>query len=149
MWFSILFGLGLIFLSGVMLIRHRAAWQSRRAERVDGTESNFLWCQHRRRRHATVLIGIVGLAITLGAWITDPSTTVSYWLEVVYWLAILSIVCWMAWLAILDLSATRAHYGVMHRDHLAERARLEAELHEIRRRGSNGKPKQEPQGESE
>ena len=138
MWFSILFGLFLIAFAVMMLVRNQAAWRSAQTDALEGSEREFLSRQHRRRRQTCVMIAIVGVAVILGIWVTDVRAAAAYWLGVVL------LVCWMALLAVVDLVATRMHFGRLHRDQQAERIVLEAELDQIRRRGSNGRPRNEP-----
>lgn len=136
MWFSILFGLFLIAFSATMLQRDRAAWRHASADEMP--ERDFLDRRYRRRRRANVMISLVGLAVILGVWV--PDTLVA----VVYWLGVALLVCWMALLAVADLIATRRYYGRLHQDQKNERALLEAELDQIRRRDGNGRPNHKP-----
>jgi hypothetical protein len=141
MWFTILFGLFLLAFSAIMLVRNRAAWRAAQAADMEEREREFLNRQYRRRRQAAASISIVGLAIMLSVWVTDTKTAA------VYWLGVLLIVCWITLLAVADLIATRMHYGRLLQDQQNERTALEAELNQIKRRESNGKPKPKPPAE--
>jgi len=140
MWLSILFGLFLIVLSALMLVRNRAAWRSARVPEAESSEADndFPYRQYRLRRQANALMAIVGLAIIGGVWVTDTKVAA------MYWLGVFGLVCWMALLAVADLVTTRSYYGQLQRDQIAERALLEAELNQLRRRDGNGRPNHKP-----
>ena len=84
------------------------------------------------------MIAVIGVAVILGIWVTDSV------LAAVYWLGVLFVVGWMAVLAVADFVTTRMYYGRLYQDQIEERALLEAELNQIKRRGGNGKPKHRP-----
>ena len=138
MWFSILFGLFLIAVAAMMLVRNSRIWRSVQTADMEEREHDFLYRQYRRRTQANWMIMIVGLAIVLGIWVTDSIIGAAYWMGVVL------VVCWMTLLAFADLVSTRMHYGRVQQDQMEERASLEAELDQIRRRGSNGRSKTKP-----
>jgi len=137
MWISILFGLFLIAIAALMLKRNKTAWLAAQADGLEEREHDFLYRQYRRRMQANWMVAIVGAAIALGVWVTEPLVAAAYWLGVVL------VVGWMALLAVADLVTTRMYYGRLHREQLDERALLEAQLDQIRRRSSNGRPKQD------
>ncbi len=136
--FSILFGLFVIAVAAMLLIRNAMYWHSTQAAEMDERERDFLRRQYRRRTQANAIIAIVGVAIILGVWLTDSVMVAAYWMGMVL------LVGWMAMLAIIDLVSARTHYGRLHQDQLEARALLEEELREIRKRGSNGRPKTKP-----
>jgi amino acid transporter len=138
MWFSILFGLILIVVAAMMLIRNTVYWHSVRSAEMKEREHNFLYRQYRRRTQANSIIAIVGVAIIFGVWVTDSVMVAAYWLGVML------LVGWMALLAVVDLVSTRIHYSRLHREQLETRAILEAELKQLRKRGSNGRAKNKP-----
>lgn len=138
MWFSILFGLFLIAIAAMMLVRNVRIWRSVQTDDMEERERDFLYRQYQRRAQANSMIAIVGLAVIVGIWVTDSMMAAAYWMGV------LCVVCWMTLLAVADLVSTRMHYGRVQQDQLKERALLEAELNQIRRRGSNGRPKTKP-----
>ncbi len=134
MWITILFGLALMVLAVMLFVRNRAAWLARQPDRLDDTAKKFQTRQHRRRKHAAILIAVVGLAIVLSVWVPDPKSAA------IYWLVVLLIAGWMAVLAAIDLIATRAHFGRLLQDQRDERAALEAELEQLKRHQGNGQP---------
>ena len=78
------------------------------------------------------------MAIIVGAWVTDSVVFAAYWLGVMLFVG------WMALLAVVDLVSTRMHYSRLHREQLETRAMLEAELRQLKKRGTNGRPKSKP-----
>ena len=138
MWFSILFGLFLIVVAAMMLIRNTMYWYAVRKDEMEEREQNFFHRQYRRRSQANSIIAIVGVAIILGVWVTDSVMVAAYWLGVAL------LVGWMALLAVVDLVTTRMHYSRLHREQLERRALLEAEIKQLRKRGTNGRPKSKP-----
>ena len=138
MWVSILFGLFLIVVAAMMLVRNAMYWHSVRNDEMEEREHNFFHRQYRRRSQANSIIAIVGVAIIFGAWLNDSVMVAAYWLGVML------LVGWMALLAVVDLVSTRMHYSRLHREQLETRALLEAELRQLRKRGTNGRPKSKP-----
>ncbi len=139
MWSSIAFGAFLLAFAGFMIMRHRAAWRLAQEEDLDEPDLDFLRRQFRRRMQASGMIGLVGVAVIVGIWVTHTVTAA------IYWSVVILIVLWIGMLAVSDLINTRYYYGQLAQKHVEEHARLTAELHRIKSRDSNGKP--QAQGE--
>ena len=138
MWISILFGLFLIAFAVLMLGQNAKAWRLAATDEMEERERDFRYRQYRRRLQANWMIAVIGLAVIVGVWVTEPLMAAAYWLGVVL------VVAWMALLAVADVVATQMYYGRLRQEHRDERVLLEAELDQVKRRGSNGKPKNNP-----
>ena len=144
MWSSILFGVTLLVLCGLMLFWHARAWEHASHADLDEPALDFFRRQYRRRKQASAMIGVVGLAVIGGIWISEPI------LFVAHWVAVTVVVFWMGILALADLVSTRFYYAQLRQENLTVQASLRAELERTRNRGANGRPKseegQEPNG---
>ncbi len=134
MWWSIVFGVLLLVFSVVMLRRHVATWRAARDGKKDERARDFAFRQYRRRMQGSAMIGIIGVAVIAGIWITDNTAALFFWLGVTL------VVFWMALLALADLLATRHYYSQLQREQLEEHAALRGELERLKRRDGNGKP---------
>lgn len=75
---------------------------------------DFRQRQFRRRVQTSLLVGAVGLLLPLAGWIVDPT-----W-NVLYGVALLSLVGWMAMLGVADLVATRHHFNRVREQMLSD-----------------------------
>jgi len=98
MWTSIVFGLLLITGSAFLFVRNQLAWRATRTSQHDAIELEFLQRQYRRRTQANIIMGIVGVAVIVGIWLTNTIVAAFFWM------AVILIVGWMALLAIADQS---------------------------------------------
>jgi len=143
MWTSIGFAVFLFAVCGGLL-----AWQFRcgratRGHNLDEYTSDFLRRQRRRRTHASVLIGAVGLAVLGALWVKKPLHAAAYWG------CVTAVVLWMGLLATADMVSSRIYYRQVYNRQLAEQAALRAELDRLRRHKGNGRPEKSPKGTSE
>ena len=83
------------------------------------------------------MIGVVGLAVIGGIWISEPIFFVAYWA------AVTVVVFWIGILALADLVSTRFYYAQLRQKNLTMHASLRAELERIRNREANGRPEPE------
>lgn len=121
-----------------MLVRHRQAWRSCATRDLAQRERDYLQAQYRRRTQASTLIGVVGLAVAGGVWVTGPRMMLCYWCGVCL------LVMWMGWLAMADLVSTQLYFKRLREDYAVEHRTLNAELDRLRRRHSNGRKVIEP-----
>ena len=132
---AILFSAALLSLVIVLLILHVRAWRRISSEAPEPHELRFAWRQFRRRMQASTMLGIIALAIPLGALIPHrerPS------LFVFYWFAVALLVIWVLVLAMLDMLATARHGIRISRRNLVEQAKLRAQLERHHLGGGNG-----------
>ena len=133
MWSNIAFAICLLVISMTLILRQRQAWTTAQQEGLHEREHNYLYHQHRRRTRASVLIGVVGLAILGGIWVTEPRAML------VYWSGVTLMVVWMGCLALADLVNTRAYFKQVYHDRVSEHRAIRAELDRLRSREGNGR----------
>jgi hypothetical protein len=116
--------LALIGLSGWLLDSHRRSW---RAAQSDDTLSQldlrFARSQYLRRRQASGIIGLLGVAIGMG-----PLVPLRPWPMSLYVLVMTSACACMMVLAALDVFATRHNLARLRSEQLAAQIKLTREL---------------------
>ena len=140
----------LILLSLVLAVWNRKAWLSAKNglpaggkgladsaanQRSAQRDIAFAWRQFRRRVQASLMIGLVGIAIFVGQFLETPRTIATFWAGVIL------LLFWILALAMADILATQQHFGRVHRGHVAEQVRIQAEM----LRQSNSSPGELPQ----
>jgi hypothetical protein len=123
-----------------LLIRwHRTAWLTASGEALDEKQRKFLHDQYRRRMQASGMIGVIGIAMFIGQFL-------SRWplVNVFHWTGVFLLACWVILLAGADLLVTRNHLGRIRRDQILEAMRYYAELQ--RRDGEEPSADHEPHG---
>lgn len=151
---NLLFGGVLLVIAGALLRSQAIRWlpvansdrdhdsQPGDAATSDPREHAFLSQRYRRRQRASSLIGVVGLAVIAGSWISHTLTAACYWSGV------LLLVLWIVLLAITDALASLSFYQRHRQRQLFEQAALQAELkREIDRRRES--PRSDTDGESD
>lgn len=91
-------------------------------DEADEDSVNFFRRQWWRRLQVAVLIGIVGLAIMVGPWITAPLAAG------LFWLGVLVIVVWIGILGLIDLWAGRERLETEERRMELERTEIVAQF---------------------
>src|SRR5687768_12055518 len=93
---SLIFGLFVIALASVMLVLHT---QAHRAANDGSAERGVVFARrrYRRRLQVCILLAVIGAAIIGGDLVHRPLLAVGYWL------CVLGLVCWIAFLAVVDL----------------------------------------------
>jgi hypothetical protein len=113
----------LLFAGSVLLVRwHWVAWQTAAAEQLDEKNRKFLHDQYRRRVQASGMIGVIGIAMFVGQFL-------SRWpvVNVFHWAGVLLLAFWVILLAGADLLVTRNYLGRVRRDQLMDAMRYYAE----------------------
>lgn len=131
-WPAVIFGSGLVVLGIGMMIAHWRSWKRQQQDAdAGGSDRAHYGNRFRRRMQTSALIAIVGLLLGLGdvfIWrFGVPAATL-------FWLVMLILVCWIAVLAVGDMTAIQAHSRNQLADIEAHRRVLEQELAEIRAR---------------
>lgn len=85
-------------------------------------EIAFAWRQFRRRVQASLMIGIVGIAIFGGQFLESPTMIATFWAGVIF------LLLWIVALAMADILATQQHFGRVHRDHVAEQMQIQVDI---------------------
>lgn len=127
----------LLGLSIGLIYRHRAVWHSFDPQSCSQAEAEYSRRQHSRRMRTSGLIGVVGVMMFVGVAVIDPLASV------IYWMAVLILVCWIALMALADFRSTHVFYEQQRDGFLRERAALDAELKRLKhlkQTESNGEP---------
>jgi hypothetical protein len=138
----------LLLAAGGLLASHVWVWRASRRQKLDPQELDYRRRQFRRRMHTSAMLGLLAV-VTLGGYLLTLWFR-SAWLIVVFSGSVMVLACWVVLLALLDMYATKQHFGRLRQDCLVEQAKLEAELRRIQAVRGNGKgnvsvrrPKQE------
>ncbi len=134
-WPAVTFGSALVLLGIGMMIAHWRSWKRQQADTTaDNSDHRHYANRYRRRMQTSALIAIVGTLLAPGdvfIWrFGVPAATL-------FWMVMLLLVCWVAVLAIGDMTAIQSHSKNQLADLEAQRRVLEQELAEIRARTAN------------
>jgi hypothetical protein len=130
---STLFSLLLLLVSGVLMFAHWRKWNAYRQQALPQMEHDYRRRQFRRRMQASGMIGIVGIALMVGAalflgreslipWIDDPVVIL------IFWAAVVLITVWTVLLALVDVWASQRYVNRILGEDLLEQTKLHAEL---------------------
>jgi hypothetical protein len=141
LWYTIAVGVLLSATSAGLMVGHVRTWQRFEAsgEAADPGERSYRRRQFRRRFQTSTLLGLLALAIVLGHWASSPPWRP--WAFAAYWGMVLTVVAWVALLALADLVSTRLYFGRLRQRYQLEEMRLRAELE--RRKEEGGRRKDE------
>ena len=131
-----LLSLFLLGVSAALILQHIRARKADSLQKTDKSARQFARSQYRRRMQASTLVGIVGIAVFVGHWVSEPV------LALMYWGIILLVVMWILLLAAIDLLSSRAYFGRLQREQLVEEACLRADLRRAKAVRDNGDPRE-------
>ncbi len=128
---------------GVLMMRaHRRTWvQQQDDPGLNPRDLTRLGTRYRRRMQMSGMIGVLGVMLGVGdalIWEQDLQ------MIAIYWIVVIGLGAWLLVLGMGDLASVRidSKQAISElRDIGARRQELEAELAEMRRRGSNGEAK--------
>jgi hypothetical protein len=126
LWLTIAVGLALDATAAGLMVSHVRAWQHFEAsgDAADPAERGYRRRQFRRRVETSALLGLLGLAMVVGHWAASPPWRP--WAFAVYWGLVLTVVAWVALLALTDLVSTGLYFGRVRQRYL-ERVKAEGE----------------------
>ena len=127
----------LLLAAGGLMVSHVRTWRAFQREPLDPREFDYRRRQFRRRMQTSAMLAVVAAAVFIGHLLT-------LWLEswmfaVVFWGAVMLVLCWVGLLAAADVWATKHHFGRLRDECLVEQAKLQAELRRLQAVQSNGK----------
>jgi len=131
----------LLLCAAGLMISHVRTWQQVKRQQPETEELDYRRRQFRRRMQTSAMLGLLSIALFVGQLITGPPLLV-----VAFWGAVLLTLCWIGLLAVLDIWATKHHFGRMRQTYLVEEAKLQAELRRIRGANRNVKAKRNGRG---
>ena len=134
---SVLVATFLVAVSLALTAQHYRVQRRLDPETLDIRQFDFLRRQCRRRLQTSVMIGLVGIAVLVGYWITSP------WVAVIYWACVVWVVLWIGLLAMADLVSTRVYFARLCQEQLDEQAGLRAELTRLQGLRGNGESNKE------
>jgi hypothetical protein len=113
-------------------------WRKTQLADLASGELDFYRRQFRRRIQTSAMLGILAVLIFVGELLT-------WWINshvffIIYWMATLLLVVWVALLAGADIWATQYHFGQLRQKCLIEQAKLHAEIRRVQSVRGNGKP---------
>jgi amino acid permease len=122
-----------------LLVSHVHSWREYRQQELSADELNYRRRQFRRRVQTSAMLGLLAVAIAVGYALT--LWLKSGWFAAIYWSAVLCLLIWIALLAVVDMWATKFHFGRQRQDFVVEQAKLQAELRRLQSIRGNGKAK--------
>lgn len=125
-----------------LLVSHVRSWREFQRQESNAEEFDYRRRQFRRRMQTSAMLALLAIAISVGYMLTVWLR--SGWFAAVYWSAVMLVVCWVALLAVVDMWATRHHFGRLRYEHRVEQAKLQAELRRARAVRGNGKAGSDP-----
>ena len=139
LWFTIAVGLVLSATAAGLMVSHVRTWRrfEESGDAADPRERGYRRRQFRRRVQTSALLGLLAVALVAGHWVTSPPWRP--WAFAVYWGMVLTVVAWVALLALADLVSTRLYFGRVRDRYRLEEMRLKAELERLRRTGTMGR----------
>jgi hypothetical protein len=135
-WSTILISL-LLFLAALGLMYwHVQSWRRLQSADLGPSDLDFYRRQYRRRLQTSAMLGILAVDLLAGELLT-------FWINsqlffIIYWSATLILVVWMALLAVVDIWATKYHFGKLKQKYLLEQAKLNAEIRRVQAVRGNG-----------
>ncbi len=141
----IVVSIALLSVSIVLMLSHVRSWREFIRYELNAQDFDYRRRQYRRRMQTSAMLAILAVAIAPGYILTVWLHSV--WFAVLFWCAVMLVACWVALLAIVDMWATRHHYGRLHYDCLVEQAKLQAEIRHMQAARGNGKATGDPMGE--
>ena len=139
---SVVVSLILFICTLAWMVSHLLSWREVKQRGLEGDELNFRWRQFRRRMQTSAMLGILAVALLVGPFLTEPPGWV-----LAFWGGVVLLVIWVILLALVDVWATKYHFGRVRQTYLAEQAKLQAELHRIRAVRGNGKARDKETGQ--
>ena len=116
------------------MARHVYSWREARRSGIQGEEFDFRRRQFRRRMQTSAMLGLSAVAVLLGQYLREPPLLV-----LIFWIGVLLLVFWVVLLALVDIWATKRHFGRLRQAYLSNEAKLQAEIHHLRAARGNGK----------
>ena len=129
---SVVFGLVLLAISAGLVIWNVMSGRNSERQEQDEAIRRHEQSVMRRRVRTSVAIGLVGLAVIGGTWVSNPLSAALYWLGVLF------AVLWITYSALADMVSSRSFYRNMHTQQLVKNAALRAQIEQLRRRQGNG-----------
>ena len=133
----ILVSLLLLFAAVGLMLSHVRSWRAFQQAELHAEEFDYRRRQFRRRMQTSAMLALLAVAVFVGYLLTVWLR--SAWFAPVYWIAVMGVACWVALLAVVDIWATRHHFGRLRHDCLVEQAKLKAEIRRIQSVRGNGK----------
>ena len=137
-WSSVIFSILVMASAGGLLAWHVRAWRRAQGEALEPVHLDFRRRQYLRRMQTSSMLGLLGLAVLVGRLLM--AIPLSPLAISIYWVIVLLVLAWIALLALVDIWATKHHFGRLRDHYLVEQARLQAELRRLKTTRGNGRP---------
>jgi len=116
----------LVAVSVGMMVLHVRTWRTFRQQELDEEDFDYRRRQYRRRMQTSAMLGLLAIALSVGHVLIE--WVHSDWFAIIFWGITMLVACWVGLLALVDLWATKHHFGRLHHRCLVEQAELQAEL---------------------
>lgn len=126
MWSTLVFSAILVVTSLGLLAWHLHAFRTTDHGGLPERDQQFFRVQFRRRTISSGMIGLLGLAMIAALWIDDTIQ------QMLFWSGTMLVLCWLVFMALMDLWATKAHFGRDVAVQKAEYALIQAQIRKYR-----------------
>jgi hypothetical protein len=131
----------LLLAAGVMMLSHVRAWRAFQQEGLDPEEFDYRRRQFRRRMQTSAMLGLLAVSLPVGIGLSIWLR--SGWFALIFCAAAILLVCWVLLLALVDVWATKHHYGRLRHQCLVEKLKVEAEIRRVQAARGNGEMRDE------
>ena len=145
-WPSLLVSLFLLLVAVGLMILHYRTWSLAQKQELDGDAQKYRRRQFRRRMQTSALMGVLAVALFVGRLIIGPPLVGPKWLVVVFWAGVMLVLGCVFLLALLDIWATKYHFGRLRQTYQIEQTKLKAELRRIQATRGNGRARSKDYG---
>ena len=114
---SVIFGVLLLGAAVGLMTWHVRSWRRGQSQKLSLDERDYRRRQYRRRMQCSALLAAVAVALVVGPLIPGPPLLV-----IGFYGVVVLLVFWMALLALMDVLATKYHFGRLRDRYLIERA---------------------------
>lgn len=132
----------LLLAAAGLMVSHVRIWRAFQEQSLDEEDFDYRRRQFRRRMQTSAMLGLLGIAMPLGCFLTEWIR--SGWFAALYWCGVMGVACWVGLLALVDIWATKHHFGRLRHTCIVEQAKLKHEIDRIQSiRGNGEKGKEE------
>lgn len=110
--------------SVAMIVWNRREWRHWQQAGLDAADLEYRHRQFLRRIQTSIMLGLLGLMMGTGQLLTEWAESPRF--TVLFWTITLLLLVWIILLALVDIWATRRHFGRIQQEIFVQRLALEA-----------------------
>ncbi len=113
-----------------LLFSHVHTWRAYQEHSHDEEDYDYRRRQYRRRMQTSAMLGVMAIAMPLGCFLTEWIRSGLF--AALYWCGVMGIACWIGLLALVDIWATKHHFGRLRHGCIVAQAKLQHEIDRIK-----------------